>query len=119
MSTPAKGLIVLLLLFGIVGIALTYDAIGRMKNKAVPPFNEGLYTAVWSIPIPPREVILFCDSLLGRIGAWGSALVVPVLFAYFLVRRGWLIVAFLLLFVWSLVSGGFGIWSWTFSLLGK
>lgn len=119
MSTPAKGLIILLILFGIVGIALTYDGIGRMKREAVPPFNEGLYTAVWPIPIPPREVILFCDPLLGRIGAWGSAFVVPTLCGYFLLRRGWLIVAFLLLGVWSLGSGGFGIWAWTFSLLGK
>jgi hypothetical protein len=44
---------------------------------------------------------------------------VLTLCGYFLLRRGWLIVAFLLLGVWSLGSGGFGIWAWTFSLLGK
>jgi len=116
MSTTIKNLLVVSILFGMLGIVLTQNAISRMRHKGVPPFNEGLYTAVWSVPPPPREVVLSWDSLPGRIGAWSSVVVVPILFGYLFIRRGWLIVPFLLLGLWSACSGCFGIWTWTFSL---
>lgn len=121
MSTPAsiKGLFAVAILFGVMGITLTYDAVARMRRDAVPPFSEGLHETVWMIPPPPHEFILSFDALPGRIGVWGSALVVPVFCGYLLFRRDWLVVSFLLLGLWSLSSGCFGIWTWLFSLFAK
>jgi hypothetical protein len=118
MSTPVKGLFVVLTVFGFLGVVLAYNGIARMRLEAVPPFSEGLYTAVWSVPPPPESIITWCNGIPGRIIVWGSVVFVPVS-SYMLFRRGLVLLSILLVMLWSAVCGGLGIWTWIFSLFAS
>ena len=108
---------IVVVIYGIVGIGLLYSGIGRMHEKGLPPFNEGLYTAVWSVPSPPVEPLGFMDRGLVRSVVWGVMLLVGfgALWPALVERYGSL--GFLVLFMWSSSFFVFGIWAWIFSLL--
>ena len=117
MPTAIKGFLLAATFFGLIGITLTYDAIARLKQHQVPPFHpEGFYTVVYDFPKPPEPIILFYNSLLGRILVVSSALGVPAFFSYLQINRERPVSAFFLLFVWSIITGFFGLWSWIFSV---
>ena len=88
MPAAIKGFLLAATLFGLIGITLTYDAIARLKRHQVPPFHpEGFYTVMYVFPKPPEPIILFYNSLLGRILVVSSALVVPAFFSYLQINR--------------------------------
>lgn len=116
MTASSKFLFGFALVFGLLGVGLLYEGIGRMKRAGVPPFNDGLYEATWTVSRPPSEVIHWCDGLVGRVVIWGCALCLPALCALLALRHDRIIVPALLMGLWSIAAGFLGIWTWLFSL---
>ena len=115
MKTSGAVMFAVAFLYGALGIGLLYDAIHRMRQAGVPPFNQGLYTAIWTVPPPPTGVIQWCDAWSGRILTVGSILCVPVLSAWLAVRHRWFLATWVIMGAWSIASGLLGIWAWIFS----
>lgn len=116
MTLFGKVLFIATCLYGIVGVCLLYDGMGRMKESCVPPFNEGLYAAVWMIPSPPSEVVRWCDTILGRLIVIGSGFLFAGSGAHLAMRYQLYQISFLLVVSWSVFVGCFGIWTWIFSV---
>lgn len=116
MSRASKGLFVLVLLFSVLGTGLLYNGIGRLKRAGVPPFNEGLYTMIWSVPPPPLDLIRWCDRTLGRVIVWSSVMSFLILSLVLTWRGQWTMAAFLLIGLGGTISGFFGLWTWISSL---
>jgi hypothetical protein len=67
MNPSIRFLTLFVVAYGILGLGLLYSGIGRMHVKGLPPFSDGLYTAIWSFPSPPQEPIKFFDGRFIRI----------------------------------------------------
>lgn len=119
MPNHLKGLLVLATLFGWLGLGLSTDGISRLRRAGVPPFNEGLFTAVWLVPSPPPEWIQWAASLAGILVSGSLAIAIPVLAAWLLFRRDRPFSASCILCLWALPTGVFGLWTWIFSLFAR
>lgn len=117
MSPSIKGLFGFLVFLSLLGVTLGYDGIATMRREGMPPFNTGLYTAVWSVWPPPQEMVAWSDTTLGRIVVWSGTLTAPVLFGMALFRMRWWLLGLGGMTVWSLALAGFGIWIWIHSRL--
>jgi hypothetical protein len=112
----AKLLFSFLVGVSLFGLILGYSGIARLKHAGVPPFNTGLYTAVYSISPPPGNVLRAWDSTPGRILLVCLSVAAPLACAAAVYRFEWRVVGFLGLFLWAAFTGTVGIWTWIFSL---
>lgn len=98
----------LLFFFNILGVIFGYIGIATMKHDGMPPFNDGLYTAMWSHKPPPTDVVAWCDSTKGRI----VVIIMPIIFWLAAFRLKWRVVGHGGNLIWSMLVFGFGIWIW-------
>lgn len=112
-----KVLFVIVGLYGVLGIGLLYSGVGKMQEKGLPPFNDGLYSAVWSFPSPPVAWIEFADKGVSRVVVFvGTILILSITIRSRLQGRS-TTVAFTSLFIWCSMLLFLGTWTWIFSLL--
>ena len=78
MSATSKALFAFLAVCLVFSLMAGYAGITRLRRAEYPPFNTGLYTALYSVPHPSNEMVLFLDSRWGRVLMCVSALVIPV-----------------------------------------
>ena len=121
-SSHALSLVTAKLLFSfctgvsLLGLILGYSGIARLKRAAVPPFNTGLYTAVYSVTPPPSDVVRAWNSLPGRVSLVCLSVVTPLACGAAVFRFDWQIAGYFGLFLWTAFTGTIGIWTWIFSL---
>jgi hypothetical protein len=95
----------------ILGVIFGYIGIAAIKRAKMPPFNDGLYTAIWRYQAPPDNVVTWCDSTMGRI----ALIAMPIIFWLAVFRLRWRVVGHGGNLVWSMLVFGFGIWIWIHS----
>jgi len=117
MNPSIRFLTLFVVAYGILGLGLLYSGIGKMHGKRLPPFNDGLYTATWTFPSPPKEQIRFFDGRFIRITVWSAtaAVFAGTVWSVFADRRR--ILGFSILLSWSSWFLFIGTWTWIFSLL--
>ena len=96
----------------LVGVLFGYMGMGLMKQHKVPPFNEGLYTAVWTMRPPPREIVVWCGSLSGAIAVGVGIVVFPAVLGAALFRLKWRVVGLGGMAVISAAVAWLGFWVW-------
>lgn len=103
----------------LIGVLFGYMGIARMKQHKVPPFNEGLYTAAWTMRPPPQEIVAWCGSLSGTIAVIAGVFVFPAVLGTALFRLKWRVVGLGGMAVLSAAAAwlGFWIWIWAHSQL--
>ncbi len=116
MTLFGKVIFVAACLLGLVGVCLFYSGISRMKIAGVPPFNDGLYTAVWTIPSPSNGILKWCDLVYGRLVVIGSLILLPGFAGWIASKNQLYAASFFLVITWAIICGFFGIWTWIFSL---
>jgi hypothetical protein len=103
-------------LFSLLGVILGFDGVARLKEREAPPFETGLYKAIWEIPPPPTKLVLFLDSMTGRWSVWAAIVLGPGAAWAALMRRDRPMAGLMVTGVWSAIAGLMGIWLWAFSL---
>jgi hypothetical protein len=103
-----------LALFDVLGVVLGYEAIARLRRLHVPPFPpfEGLGVILLLVPAPPDWLVLFWDSILGRIILWIGCLLIPVTVGVIAFTKQHVFSAFIIMSAWTLGSGVVGLWLW-------
>jgi hypothetical protein len=117
MTTATKGLIVLAL-FGVLGIGMALFGVNLMQRSGTPPFASGLVTMIPLLPYPPNGLVLRLAHLTWQTALWSAALLVPIC-AVVLFKRDRVFAALLLQVVWTLAAMFFGAWIWLFSVFHR
>ena len=99
----------------LVGVLVGFIGISQMKQHKVPPFNEGLYTAIWTMRPPPAEIVAWCDSRSGSVAIIAGLLAIPALFGTALFRLNWRVVGLGGMAAISLAVAWIGFWIWTWA----
>jgi hypothetical protein len=114
-----RGVFIFLVVLGVMGVAMLFDGIGRMKRNGAPPFNDGLVTSVDALARPPGRVLLKLEKGIWRWTVWVVAIVLPVVSGVLAFRKERSVFGWGLLLVWTGMAGFFGIWVWLYSAFHK
>jgi hypothetical protein len=112
MSAAAKGLFGLAVFLALLGIVLGQEGVGRMQRKGLPPFNEGLWTAVWPLPQAPAALVKWSATAPGKVTQWSLLVFVPALGIFLSRWASFSLVPLLLVMIWSVLQFGWGLWIW-------
>jgi hypothetical protein len=96
MSASAKGLFGFLVVLMLVSVVLGYEGIARLHRNHYPPFTEVgmMFTVVEAINPPNDNIILFLDSIGGRVLIWFLVAAIPTVCGILSFRYEWWILGF-------------------------
>ncbi|HTG43537.1 MAG TPA: hypothetical protein VK633_03285 [Verrucomicrobiae bacterium] len=116
-NTP-RLFVLFLSVFSILGVALFYGGVGRLKATDTPPFSsEGhMYHVYSSLPEPPDRLLVRLEMTGWRVVIWLLAFTIPITVAYLAYGSHRPVFGYGLLLFWSAFTGFFGIWTWLFSV---
>ena len=107
-----KALLVLFILFDLLGVAMGYEGIERLRKFHYPPFLEGMYHVWGWFWFPPNWLILSWASVGGRITMWFGCLFIPLMCGILSITKGRHLLALMIILFWTLASGVTGLWIW-------
>jgi hypothetical protein len=108
MSNNAKGLFAFLATFSLLAVILGFEGIARLERVHAPPFNQEMFMIIGGVPMPPARMILFLNSICGRILTWLGVIAVPLACVLLAVRREKIYTAAAILFLWAGLCGWMG-----------
>ena len=117
MTTAVKGLLVLAL-FGVLGVGMAQSGVNLMKRSGTPPFATGLVTMSPLLPSPPKGLVLELARPFPQATSWSGALFVPIC-AVVCLKNNHAFAGLLLQLLWTIPVMFFGTWIWLFSVFHR
>ena len=117
MFTTLKAITIFVVIYCLIGVSLLFSGISSMQEKGLPPFNDGLVSAVWSFPSPPRDLIEFFGEPYVSAIIWSISIFTSVASLLSVYANKYRTPTFTFFLVWSTFFFVLGIWTWIFGLL--